>query len=136
MLKLERKHHEKCTTGVITLDNRFVCYALERPWLNNEKNISCVPAGTYEIERYDSAKFPDCFSLVNFNLGVGLTPEFQRNYILIHPANRVSQLQGCIAPGIGISGYAEEWMIVDSRNALEKIRKIVYNNNIKQMEIK
>jgi hypothetical protein len=136
MLKLTRTYHDSCTTSAITFQGRFCCYTLERPWRNNEKNVSCVPAGTYDIERYDSAKFPDCFSLVNFNLGVGLTESYHRNFILIHPANRVEELLGCIAPGKGLSGYMEQWQTVDSRKAIQDLKFIVYNNNIKQIEIK
>jgi len=135
MLKLKRTPHKECTTGVIHFHDRFCCYTLERPWLNNEKGVSCIPAGKYDLDRYDSAKFPDCFSLVNFNLGVGLTDGFHRNYILIHAANRVEQLQGCIAPGKGLSGYMETWQVIDSRKALQDLKFIIHNNNIKQIEI-
>ena len=134
-MEITRQYLEKCTIGRITHDNSFICYSLERPWLNNEKNISCVPAGVYDLQRYDSARFKDCFSLTCFNLGVGLTENFQRTYILIHAANRVSDLHGCIAPGLGISGYLDEWVTVDSRKALDKLRTLIHNENIQQMEI-
>jgi len=46
----------------ISSDNRtkthtmgiFVCkghifHTIERPWLNNQRNVSCIPSGTYEV---------------------------------------------------------------------------------------
>ena len=37
----------------------FVCYTLERPWLNNEQNVSCIPEGNYKGRFQASGSFPD-----------------------------------------------------------------------------
>lgn len=134
MLKLKRAYLDNCTIGTVFFKGEFVCYTVERPWLNNQKTFSCIPAGTYDLSRYDSAKHPDCFSLTCHDLGVGLTREYHRNYILIHVGNFPSDVEGCIAPGLGL--HPSTWGVANSRDAMNKLRLLIKNKNIKQMEIK
>lgn len=83
----------------------FKCATIELPWKNNAKNKSCIPAGTYTFRwRIDSVKHGPCYEA---------DPDAEapdRDNIQIHPANLagdtdlgyVSQLEGCIAPGLSI----------------------------------
>ena len=66
------------------------CRTLELPWKNNETNESCIPEGVYNTINHDSPTFGKCFWVQ----GVP-----QRSEILIHPANWISQLDGCVAVG-------------------------------------
>ena len=94
-MKLELKrfsHSAKATMGDLFVDGKWECYTLERPWLNNEKQRSCIPAGTYKIGLHDSPHFKRILPHI---LDVP-----SRDFILIHPANYPSELQGCIAPGM------------------------------------
>ena len=139
MIKLKRSYLDNCTTGKIYFNSEFICYTLEKPWDNNEKNISCIPAGVYQLEPYQSAKYKDCFALTCFNLNVGLTDKFHRTFILIHSANYVEQLEGCIAPGLQlrqeISGDQEKCSVIYSRDALAKLRILIDEHEIKQIEV-
>lgn len=85
LLELQR---EKTTAlsvlGRLKVDGSFECYFLENAKL-------AIPAGTYEVELYDSPKHgPD-------------TPQLKevpgRSNIQIHVANFPHELLGCIAPG-------------------------------------
>lgn len=68
----------------------FTCETLELPWRNNQRRISCIPPGTYVIRPRVSQKYGLHLHILN-------VPD--RDWILIHEANFVHQLQGCIAVG-------------------------------------
>lgn len=69
---------------------KFRFKTMELPWKNNERKVSCIPAGTYQVVRRVSTKYKLHFHILD-------VPE--RDWILIHPANYSRQLMGCIAPG-------------------------------------
>lgn len=81
--------------GVQTLGNLdtegFNCKTLERPYLNNQKNISSIPPGEYKCKYTFSPRF------LKYTYEVLNVPN--RSGIRIHSANLVSQLNGCIAIG-------------------------------------
>ena len=79
-----------CTLGTLTLPNGWECSTIERPWLNNTVNISCIPAGTYQVAEFSGNKYKDVFQILNVP---------QRTYILIHVANWSHELHGCIGVG-------------------------------------
>lgn len=133
MLHLKRSYLDNCTIGKLFYGGKFVCYTVERPWLNNEQGVSCIPAGTYDLNRYDSNKFKDCFSLTCHSLGVGLTGDYHRNYILIHPGNFPGDIEGCIAPGMEL--HPTTWGVSQSENAMDLLRKLIGVNEIKKIEI-
>lgn len=72
-------------------EQRALCTSLELPWRHNETNRSCIPAGTYTAERYDSPHhgYP-VFRLIDVPA---------RAFIEIHIANLPSDLLGCIGVG-------------------------------------
>jgi hypothetical protein len=84
----------KQTNGVLYVekDNKilFECFTLELPWKDNERRISCIPEGTYKAVKHRSPKFGNSVWIQNVP---------NRSEILIHPANYVRQLLGCIAVG-------------------------------------
>lgn len=74
----------------------FICYSLEKPWLNNEKRVSCIPAGTYICKKYLSPTKGQVYWLQD---------TLPRTMIEIHSANVHTELLGCIAPGLGFSMF-------------------------------
>lgn len=84
----------KQTEGVLYLikDNKiiFECKTLELPWLNNNRRVSCIPAGKYKAIKHVSPR-------LGRSLWIQNVPN--RSEILIHRANYVHQLLGCIALG-------------------------------------
>ena len=133
MLELNRSYLDNCTIGKLFFRGERVCYTIERPWLNNEKNISCIPPGEYFLQPYHSSRFPDCFSLGSINLGVGLTEKFHRNHILIHPGNFPDDIQGCIAPGETL--HPSTWGVGSSRVAMGKLRELIEKHRIETIRI-
>ena len=88
----------------IQANDLFDSFAIERPWLLNQRHVSCVPAGGYTLEAHTykqgTKQELETWALVNEELGVYHypSPRASRDLILLHPANRSDQLQGCIAP--------------------------------------
>jgi hypothetical protein len=93
---LERlEDNGKQTIGVLKgyIDGSLVfeCKTLELPYKDNERNISSIPEGKYKVTHRTSEKYGRHFHILD-------VPE--RSYILIHTANYVRQLRGCIAVGV------------------------------------
>jgi hypothetical protein len=68
----------------------FQCFTLELPWRNNERSISSIPEGRYPLIPRFSDRFKNHLHILNVP---------GRDLILIHEANFVNQLRGCIAVG-------------------------------------
>ena len=94
-VKLQRLDtNDAGTIGKLSVDGRFVCFAVERPWQGNARNISCIPAGRYDLAYVDSPKF-------GRRLEVKDVPD--RTHILVHAGNWQCDTLGCILPGLGVS---------------------------------
>lgn len=119
-----------CTLGLLSLgDHQW--QTLERPWIPVEGSrggacgISSVPLGSYRLERHNTSKHPHTWAIVNPELGVVHDPApGMRSDILIHPANFVSQLEGCIAVGKG-RRFIGQWQITQSRIAFEELTSML-----------
>ena len=92
MITLKRAYLKDRTEGVLTLPDGQQIFTLERPWLNNKVNESCIKEGVYIVDR----------DLTGKHRFYRLRDVEDRTDIEIHPANRVSQLLGCIAPCMSI----------------------------------
>ncbi len=99
-----------------TEDGDFLCYTIERPWLNNQHNVSCIPAGTYDVEEFNSPKHGNVWHVLNVP---------QRDMIEIHPANFASELLGCIGVGdeIGLIGGVPA--VLHSQNTFTELKSIL-----------
>lgn len=111
-----------CTVGKLYDEhNELLCCTIEKPWLNNEPNKSCIPTGSYHLKPVRSPKFGDVYYLENEFLDVSLKGETKRTHILIHAANKASELLGCIAVGRDFSVIDGEWAITNSKKTLSKL---------------
>lgn len=72
--------------------NGQAVWTLELPWKDNEKCVSCIPAGLYDVALIYSPKFKRMMWLVKD------VPN--RSGIRIHKVSFVRDLRGCIAPGL------------------------------------
>ena len=84
-------------------------YTLERRWLDNAPNISCIPAGAYRAYRsfYNRGGYP-CFELASVP---------KRHHILIHVGNTEDDSAGCILLGTGVGVVKNKVAVINSRNA-------------------
>ena len=87
------------------------CYTLERPWQDNRRDVSCIPAGTYKGRVLPSPHF-----------GIDL-PELLdvpgRDQILIHAGNTVDDTKGCIL--VGLDREESEPRVMRSKLALLRL---------------
>lgn len=90
----------------------FECVALELPWKNNQPQISCIPAGSYEMKSEQHAKFGNVYRINGVPGRAG---------ILIHSGNSASDTRGCILPGSSITRLSNKTIVVDSRKALAQL---------------
>ncbi len=109
-LYLRRLHlRETHTLGIIySLQLTKTYPTLELGWKENQKNISCIPTGTYPVKIWESPKFGKCFLVEN-------VPD--RSSILIHAGNTKDDTQGCILIGTRFN----QNMIQESRIALNSL---------------
>lgn len=128
-----------CTRGRLTVADTMVkLVTLERPWIPSSrpgdkggvKFQSCVPLGVYRLVPHDSKKHPRTWALVNHDLDVvhyegdDHDPDEDRATCVIHVANFVTQLEGCIAPGLYFSRVADgRLMVCKSSVALDALRE-------------
>ena len=93
-----------------------VVYTLELPWIDNAPFISCIPAGSYEVELTHSPAFDKKLWLVK--------DVEDRSGIRFHAANFVHELEGCIAPGLNKQDIDGDGIIdvINSRKALALMR--------------
>ena len=80
----------KGTFGVLVFENIPFALTLEREWLDNKRNISCIPSGEYTCRRINSPKFGNTFE-------VSSVPG--RTHILFHKGNLDQDSHGCILVG-------------------------------------
>ena len=112
-INLERFcYHPNATLGVIEVDSeRF--YTVERPWLDNKPNVSCIPVGTYEMGWRESPRFGETWHVKD-------VPD--RTHILIHVANFSRDVQGCI--GLGMSLMGDTVAVSESKKAVTRFEEL------------
>ena len=112
---IQRIYQEDCTIGLLTVDG-FRCFTLELPDLSNQKNISCIPAGDYVVNKDYSEKLGACFTIQDVE---------GRTYIRIHTGNYTRQIQGCILVGDSLTDMDRDGVIdvSNSKKTLDKLFK-------------
>lgn len=91
-------------------------YTIELPYLNNQKQISCIPAGEYKCVKRVSAKYGHHWHVLDVE---------NRSLILIHSGNTHSDTLGCILPAMDLKDInndgAEDG--IRSKEAMNILRK-------------
>ncbi len=160
-LVLDRyKKTKDCTLGeLLLIDNKevtvFKCDTLERPdynndgIANNEKGRSCIPEGKYTCCKRVSQIVKRSFASYTSSgkdkdmmeyLKQGFTFEIGgvkgRDNILIHPANYVRQLKGCVAVGTKTGGEPGiDYCLVNSRKAFMSLSTLLRDYQEIELEV-
>jgi hypothetical protein len=92
---------------------------IELPWLNNQRNISCIPANIYSavaINRWSNGKY-----------AIWILDVPNRSQILIHQATFVRHLLGCKAPGENFADLDNDGIIdvENSDKVMKELEKII-----------
>jgi hypothetical protein len=99
----------------------FSCKTLELPFKGNQKRISCIPKGKYNVKRRYSLKYGNHFHILNVP---------NRDFILIHNANYWFQLLGCVAVGQAHVDLNKDGKkdVTNSKNTLLKLNEWLTND--------
>lgn len=127
----------------LVMIGRSLFYTIECPWIpytyapdgqgGGKPNESSVPVGEYQLVLRDSPTHGRRFHLYNPELHVYVFSEdreheWERWGCMIHAANYVRQIEGCIAPGLSLWPNETEGLSVgSSQDALEAIEKYLYS---------
>lgn len=114
--------NEKQTPGSLEIVESdqviFACKTLELPWKGNQRNISCIPVGTYTVEKRFTPTRGDHFHILNVP---------GRSSILIHSGNYYSHTLGCVLVGEKFSDVNKDGFldVVSSKLTLNKMNDIL-----------
>lgn len=111
------------TVGVLILeiqDYDVVPFALtlEKPWFNNQQNISCIPVGLYLCQKIVSPKFGQTYEV---------TKVPGRTNIVMHGGDTTKNTQGCILVGLKFGGTTEN-MLDECKEGLKRLFDLVNEN--------
>lgn len=123
LIRLGALSNDKQTCGRLLLLNGlgevvFQAATLELPWKQNQRNISCIPTGTYHVDKTNSGKFGAGTFAVNN------VPD--RSLIRIHQGNYTRQIQGCILLGTRFGDINRDGItdVVNSKATINKLKKL------------
>ena len=109
---------EESTIGELFLNGERMCDTLENPYINNERNISCIPEGEYKV-RLRLAR--ESATRDYLHLLVQDVPS--RDYILFHRGNTAKDTRGCILVGLG----SQQDFVQNSTLAMDLLMKEIIN---------
>lgn len=101
--------------GVLLHDGEPVCVTCEPAWLDNQRNISCIPIGTYACKKIKHRRYGVTLELIN-------VPD--RAGILIHSGNTAKDSRGCIIVGLEFGELQNMCAVLRSRAAMRKLRRL------------
>jgi hypothetical protein len=121
---VRQAQNEKQTEGTLTVFDKtsntsiFTCKTLELPWKNNQRNVSCIPPGTYQVQKRWTQDRQNHFHLLNVP---------NRSFILIHSGNYYSHTLGCILVGEDLTDINSDKFkdVVQSKVTLAKLNEIL-----------
>mgnify|MGYP003674935792 FL=1 len=105
---------DKSTIGNLYINGERFCDTLENPWLDNQRNISCIPEGSYKVR----LRLPRESATRDYlHLLVQEVPN--RDWILFHRGNSAKDTSGCILVGNG----RKQDIVENSRLAMDLVVK-------------
>lgn len=110
-------------------------FTMERSWRNNEPRISCIPPGTYFLEKHSGQKYTDTWALVGETVSHWPSASKKRYGVVFHVANLPEELEGCIAPGTFIGHLQNSIAVINSGEAMEKFKSFMNDQRRVKLEI-
>jgi len=104
------------TIGRLYIEHEPFCFTLEPPWKGNQRQVSCIPAATYDCIWQRSPRFGWTFQIIN-------VPD--RTRILIHSGNLARHTYGCVLLGKYKGSLEGENAVLVSRPTLRKFHETV-----------
>ena len=128
---------EKGTFGKMFIGDR-VFYSVERPWLDNQPSVSCVPEGEYELQWLPTTTLvPAEFHEMTWYLdGETVSAAYHshkpRTRCALHIANFPRNVRGCIGFGrqLGSDVWSGEQAVLASRHAMRDLIELLGPNDL------
>ena len=125
------------TSGILYLDEKPFCYTTERPWLENQRSISCIPEGKYPI-RFRPDPTPKTMEYRTkypfFSFHLELQNVKNRSGIYIHVGNKPENVKGCIAVGHS-AGYIGINYVISYRMCFKRLYGILKTDLTKGLPV-
>ena len=102
------------TFGALTIDGFPFCVTLEPADLDNNPNVSCVPASQYRVLPHRSRKFGSTYELWHVP---------NRTGILFHAGNTMKDTAGCIILGEHFSKLLGVRAVLNSGKTFKNFKK-------------
>jgi hypothetical protein len=109
---------ENSTIGELFINGERFCDTLENPWLDNQRNISCIPEGEYPVRLRLARE-----SATRDYLHLLIQDVPNRDYILFHRGNFPKDTSGCILVGQG----TQQDVVNNSTLAMDLVMKEILN---------
>ena len=118
LLLIRDTFSDKSTIGELFINGERFCDTLENPWINNKKNVSCIPRGEYKVRLRLARE-----SATRDYLHLLVEDVENRSYILFHIGNTPKDTSGCILLGLG----SEQDVVYNSTLAMDLVMKEILN---------
>jgi len=118
LLLIRDTFSDKSTLGELFLNGERMCDTLENPWVNNKKNVSCIPRGEYKVR----LRLPRESATRDY-LHLLVEDVENRSYILFHIGNTPKDTKGCVLVGLG----SQQDVVSNSRLAMDLLIKEIVN---------
>ena len=96
------------TIGQLYIDGEEFCFILERAWMDNKPEVSCIPLGKYICKRVNSPKYGNTFEVTGVE---------GRTDILFHYGNFWYNSLGCLICGTDVGYIDGVRAVLNSRRA-------------------
>ena len=107
---------ERGTFGVLRRGQVPFALTLELPWRDNQENVSSIPRGSYVCRRVVSPHFGEVFEVTNVP---------GRTHVLLHKANTLKDLKGCIGVGEEFAGGVAAPYLADSKRGFDEFMALL-----------
>ena len=118
LLIIRNTFTEVSTIGKLYLNGEWLCDTLENPYLDNQRNISCIPTGEYSVRLRTARE-----SATKDYVHLLVKDVANRDLILFHIGNTAKDTRGCVLVGIG----TEQDLVKNSTLAMELLMKEIVN---------
>jgi len=126
LLLIRDTFSEESTIGELFLNGERMCDTLENPYINNERNISCIPEGEYPVR----LRLPRESATRDYiHLLVQDVPD--RDWILFHRGNTAKDTSGCILVGLG----SQQDFVSNSTLAMDLLIKEVIHLGVENINL-
>lgn len=110
------------TFGALCIGDEILMVG-ELPWKNNQRNVSCIPMGTYLCKMMLSPKFGMVYHIIDVP---------GRSHILFHVGNYVgdkgkgfkSDSDGCVVVGTKLGHLSGQRAVLNSREGLKRFHEL------------